>query len=43
MSTRNNSLNLLSDKTDIQSLTSVVNANHNIVIADVQNLLYPLL
>ena len=38
MSAQNNGLNLLSDKTDIQSLTSVVNANHNIVIADVQNL-----
>ena len=35
---KNNGLNLLSDKTDIQTLTSVVNTNHNIVIADVQHL-----
>ena len=38
MTARNNGLNLLSDKTDIQTLSSVVNTNHDIVISDVQNL-----
>ena len=38
MSAQNNGLNLFSDKTDIQTLSSTVNTNHNIVISDVQNL-----
>ena len=38
MAARQNGLNLFSDKTDIQTLATVVNTNHNIAIADVENL-----
>lgn len=38
MSFRNNGLNLLSESTDIQTLTQVVTTNNNITIANVQNL-----
>ena len=37
-SPNSNNINLLSDSTDIQTITQIVNTNHNIVIAGVANL-----